>query len=340
MAVTMKDIARHCGLSGGAVSQVLRNPKNPRFSEETRKLILDTAARLDYRQNRLSLALRTNRTNLIGLMLPWNEPETMDCVERVAAESGYKLLIQFSAHPRPGVELEALKSFLDWNVDGILWEPSGTIDAGLLPLLEQIQRSGPPLVQLERSVGGVKFPLVASDYAPAIRASVTHLAEQGYERILFVSDVGDVGDLKLIDDKLTLFREAAEAAALPFEVHRINPAKRKEDLSLLFSQPEIRNGAVACYSWLVSDCVDAAEAVGLRIPEELGLVMMIDLLVGGRLRISNLLRPTITAIRVKSGVLAELAVRRLLAGIRKEDVPDTPIPSHCELVIQTSTRRK
>lgn len=340
MAVTMKDIARHCGLSGGAVSQVLRNPENPRFSPQTRKLILDTAAKLDYRQNPLSLALRTNRTNLIGLMLPWNEPEVMDCVERAASENGYKLLLQFTAHPRPGIELEALRSFLDWNVDGILWEPSFMTGDDFQPLLKRIRKSGPPLVMLERRIPNTDFPLVATDYHPVLEQCIRHLKEKNYRKVIFISTDSHTS---VLDGKISETRALAEHHGLEFSLRKINAEESnlKEQAVAILSDPVNSNSCYLCYSWLVSDFVDAAEELKLRIPEEIGLVMLIDLLIGGRLRVSNLLRPKISAIRVNSADLAEQAVTRLLAQIRE---PEQQQPSlfynKAEFIIQQSTTRK
>ncbi len=340
MAVTMKDIARHCGLSGGAVSQVLRNPDNPRFSPGTRKLILETAAKLDYRQNPLSRALRTSRTNLIGLMLPWNEPEVMDCVERVASENGYKLLIQFTAYPRAGLELEALRSFLDWNVDGIIWEPSGMTDDDFRPLIKTIREDGPPLVMLERGMKGADFPLIATDFDPVMRECARHLREKKYRRIVFVSGM-DRSDI--LDDKIRSMRDAASECGLEFSTYRLGTMKisTPEEIRALLAGQADGNTCYCCYSWLISDFVDAAEALHLNVPNDLGLVMLLDLLIAGRLRVSNMLRPKITAIRVNGAELAELAVNRLLAEIRKEPVSGTVLShNRAELVIQTSTNRK
>lgn len=339
MAVTMKDIAQHCGLSGGAVSQVLRNPENPRFSPQTRKLILDTAAKLDYRQNPLSLALRTNKTNLLGLMLPWNEPEVMDCVERTASENGYKLLLQFTAHPRPGIELEALRSFLDWNVDGILWEPSFMTGDDFRPLLRRIRQNGPPLVMLERRMPETDFPLVATDYRAVLEQCVRHLKEQKFRKLVFVS-MGSHSDV--LDEKVGETRRLAESCQLDFALRLIDTERGelKAQARAILSDPDNAGSCFLCYSWLISDFVDAAEELKLRIPEDIGLVMLIDLLIGGRLRISNLLRPKISAIRVNSADLAEQAVNRLLAQIRE---PERQQPSlfynRAEFVIQQSTNR-
>ncbi|MFA6816594.1 MAG: LacI family DNA-binding transcriptional regulator [Lentisphaeria bacterium] len=343
MAITMKDIARHCGLSGGAVSQVLRDPENPRFSPKTRKLILETAAKLDYRQNPLSRALRTNRTNLLGLMLPWNEPEVMDCVERVASENGYKILIQFTAHPRAGLELEGLHSFLDWNVDGILWEPSFMTNDDFQPLLDTIRREGPPLVMLERRQSGVDFPLVSTDYRPALEKCVRHLHEQGFRKVVFVAmAMEDCSGI--VDDKVRDIADLAQNCGMEFAHCKIDTERGnlKQQAMAAVGDPANENSCFLCYSWLISDFVDAADALHRKIPEDLGLVMMIDLLIGGRLRVSNLLRPKITAIRVNSSELAELAVNRLLALIQKKPIrqPGALLHNSAELVIQQSTSRK
>ncbi len=339
MAVTMKDIAKHCGVSGGSVSQVLRNPENPRFTPETRKLILETAAKLEYRQNPLSRALRTNKTNLLGLMLPWNEPEIMDCIERVASENGYKLLIQFTAHPRAGMEMEALRSFIDWNVDGIIWEPSSMTNDDFLPLLKKIKQEGPPLVMLERGIDGIHFPLVETDYAPAINKCMKHLKEQGYGKAAFVFDINRSG---LLDNKLNAIHEAAAGYQLDFDSFWIsqNDMSRQDGLREILTKPENANTAYFCYAWLTADLVEAMESLNMRAPEDIGIIMLIDMLIAGRLRVSNLLRPKITAIRTNSRELAELAVNRLLAEIQQGKPKESPqYYDTAELVFQQSTIR-
>lgn len=45
-----------------------------------------------------------------------------------------------------------------------------------------------------------------------------------------------------------------------------------------------RNTAYICYSWLVSDVIEAMETAGLSAPEEIGIVLFQDILLGGRYR--------------------------------------------------------
>ena len=350
MAVTMKDIARCCGLSAGSVSQVIRNPDNPRFSPATRKLILDTAAKLDYHQNPLSCALRTNKTKLLGLMLPWNEPEVMDSIERIASENGFKLLIQFTAHPRSGMEQAALQSFLNWNVEGIIWEPSSSDDASFLPLLDKFKKEKRSLVMLERGVNGASFPVLQTDYAPALRACIEHLKSRNYEKVVFVFPGAQE---KILEQQRGTFHNACIRNNLTFDSypigsgpdHAFKPSHAGDHickkLQSLLLDGKNRNTAYICYSWLVSDVIEAMEAAGLSAPEEIGIVLFQDILLGGRYRFSNLLRPKLTSIRSDSTSLAECAINLLLSDIRGEaSASATPYYGKAELSINKSTERK
>ena len=339
MSVTMKDIARCCGLSAGSVSQVIRNPDNPRFSPATRKLILDTAAKLDYHQNPLSCALRTNKTKLLGLMLPWNEPEVMDSIERIASENGFKLLIQFTAHPRSGMEQAALQSFLNWNVEGIIWEPSSSDDASFLPLLDKIKKEKRSLVMLERGVNGASFPVVQTDYAPALRACIEHLKRQNYGKVVFVVSRSQI---KIQEQQCDIIRWVCKLNQLAFDIYQldVNSADMTKNIQKFLLEKGNGNTAYICLSWLASNVIEAMEDVGLSAPKEIGIVLLQDMLLGGRYRFSDLMRPKLTAIRSNSTSLAEHAIKLLLSEIHKEGSDSlSPYNNKAELFIKKSTER-
>ena len=69
MTITIKDIARECGVSISAVSLVLNNRPN-RISEKTKQLIIEKARTLNYRPNQIAVSLVTRKTKSIGLILP------------------------------------------------------------------------------------------------------------------------------------------------------------------------------------------------------------------------------------------------------------------------------
>ena len=71
--VTIRDIASEAGVSICCVSWVLGNhPRSKVVGEETRRRILDTAARLGYVQNQLAAATRTGHVNTIAAILDFS----------------------------------------------------------------------------------------------------------------------------------------------------------------------------------------------------------------------------------------------------------------------------
>ena len=66
--VTLRDVARHAGVSPTAVSFAYNAPHQ--LSHTTREHILDTAEHLGYQPHPVARTLATGRTNSIGLLVP------------------------------------------------------------------------------------------------------------------------------------------------------------------------------------------------------------------------------------------------------------------------------
>ena len=69
MGVTIKDIAKKCGISITTVSLVL-NHKGEHISKETKNKIYKAVEELNYQPNQVAVSMVTKRTNTIGLILP------------------------------------------------------------------------------------------------------------------------------------------------------------------------------------------------------------------------------------------------------------------------------
>lgn len=68
--VTSNDVARLAGVSRTTVSLVLNEVENARISEATKKKVREAAEQLNYRPNALAQSLKTNRSKVIGLIIP------------------------------------------------------------------------------------------------------------------------------------------------------------------------------------------------------------------------------------------------------------------------------
>src|SRR5438309_10621039 len=68
MPVTLADIARELGVSKMTVSRAIND--DPLVSSETRARVLEVARRMNYQPNQHARALATNRSYLIGVIVP------------------------------------------------------------------------------------------------------------------------------------------------------------------------------------------------------------------------------------------------------------------------------
>ena len=66
--ISIKEIAELSGVSVATVSRVINN--NGRFSEETRKRVLDIIEKYDYTTNMAAKSLRVSKSNTIGVIVP------------------------------------------------------------------------------------------------------------------------------------------------------------------------------------------------------------------------------------------------------------------------------
>ena len=65
---TIYDIAKRLNITAATVSRALNN--NPNIKKSTRQLVHETAELMNYKQNKLALALKSGRSNNIGIIVP------------------------------------------------------------------------------------------------------------------------------------------------------------------------------------------------------------------------------------------------------------------------------
>ncbi|MGH3588203.1 MAG: LacI family DNA-binding transcriptional regulator, partial [Pseudonocardia sp.] len=101
--VTRDDVARHAGTSPAVVSYVLNNGPRP-VAAATRARVEAAMAELGYRPNLVAKALRSARSNTIGLVVPDSTEsfftELVHAVERAAHEAGMLVLLGNSGFSR------------------------------------------------------------------------------------------------------------------------------------------------------------------------------------------------------------------------------------------------
>ena len=92
---TIKDIANVLNISAAAVSKALHN--DSRISEKTKKAVRQVAKNLNYQPNHLASALRSGKSNLVGVIVPKTNSNffssVLQNIEEVLNKEGYNIII-------------------------------------------------------------------------------------------------------------------------------------------------------------------------------------------------------------------------------------------------------
>ncbi|MFC4122885.1 LacI family DNA-binding transcriptional regulator [Nonomuraea zeae] len=171
--VRMIDVANSLGLSRATVSLVMRN--SPLVSEATRSAVLTEAERLGYIYNQAAANLRTQRNDLVGLVMPdvMNPfvAEVSLGVQEVLGEVGFFVMIANTVD-RVDLQRQILRSLVEHRAAGVVTIPALTSAA---EHFSGIRRSGLPTVLLLRHIDGVELPFVGTDEGAIGRLGAEHL---------------------------------------------------------------------------------------------------------------------------------------------------------------------
>jgi LacI family transcriptional regulator len=182
-AASIREVARHAGVSVGTVSNVLNHPDA--VTEATRRRVQAAIAELGFVRNESARQLRAGRSRMIGLVvLDVANPFFTDVargVEALADEVGSIVTLCNSAENAER-ERRNLELLLQQRVQGLLITPVDTSDAQL----DQFLARDIPVVLVDRGAGRNRLCSVAVNDELGGRLAATHLAERGHERIAFV----------------------------------------------------------------------------------------------------------------------------------------------------------
>lgn len=181
--VTAKDVAERAGVSRSLVSMYLGGNKNAWLSESTKRRIDEVVKTLGYQPNTLARALRSGRTNTIGLLMGGiSDPfggllaeAIMDEVEK----HGYRLFIAVTRFDRKR-EREALLNMFNHQIDGIIYMLSADFDEDFF---RKLDHSSCPVLLTENHPE-IDLDSVCFDLRPGLRGAIHHLEKLGCRSIL------------------------------------------------------------------------------------------------------------------------------------------------------------
>lgn len=185
---TIYDIAKVLDITAASVSRALND--NPKISESTRKLVLETAHKMNYKQNKVALALRSGKSYNVGVIVPRIDSNFFASVIRGIEEELYAHkynVIICQTHEDEKREYENINTLLNAQVDGILMSVSNISSESVSLendlIIKKVIEKNVPLIFFDRkrNIEGVSSVTI-NDYEVSYMAT-QHLITQGCSRI-------------------------------------------------------------------------------------------------------------------------------------------------------------
>jgi LacI family transcriptional regulator len=339
--VTLKEVARHVGLSPAAVSLVLnRAPGAESIPGETQKRIFAAAEKLAYRPNYMARSLRSRRSFSVGVLVPEiSEPyaaEVMSGIEGHLLEQGYHYLV--TSHRRSTAPLlaESLELLEHRAVEGLILVATQLHAAPRLPAV---------VVSGHTPLPGVTNVVIDHDRAALL--TLSHLRGLGHRRIAFFKGQPGSADT---DERWRAIMAAAAAVGLEVRPE-LTVQLSGQDSANVFSPQEgypegysfgrqlLERGAgfTALFAFDDVSAIGAMRAfldAGLRVPDDVSVVGFDDI------QSAAFQNPTLTTVRQPLQQMGESAARLLLERLRDgaSTVGDFVVLQP-ELVVRGSTGR-
>lgn len=265
---SIREVARHAGVSVGTVSNVLNRPKL--VSTSTRERVIASIHELGFVRNESARALRAGRTRTIGLVvLDVANPFFTDVArgaETVSDEHDMVVTLCNSAEDRAR-EARHLDHLEQQRVQGVLITPVDTEN----PRLEQLVNRGIPVVLVDRASGRNRCSVAVDDELGG-RLAAKHLIDQGHQRLALVG--GPMAITQVRDRYAGAVAVGGESQVRVIETPSLSLQGGRMAGEQLAAMPAAqRPSGVFCANDLVAlGLLQEVVRRGLRVPQDVAIV--------------------------------------------------------------------
>ncbi|MDO3695375.1 LacI family DNA-binding transcriptional regulator [Wenyingzhuangia sp. chi5] len=334
---TIKDIANVLKITPSAVSRALND--NPRISDKTKEAVKKVALELEYQPNQLASALRSGKSNLVGIIVPKTNSyffsTVVESIENELNKEGYNVIITQS-NESYDKECRNIQTLLQTQVDGIIASLANeTID---FSHYEKIKSKGIPLILYDRGENDIGVDYIGIDDYESSHLVVEHLVEQGCKRIAHLAGLSQT---RIYKNRIRGYVDALEKHHLPLDTNLIKESNLtlengREKTKELLKLPNRPDAIYAAGDYAALGALQILQENNIKVPEEIALVGF------SNEPFTSLIRPTITTISQHNKEIGKLVAQQFLK--RVNDKNWKPVLNKtilkAELIVRDSSKRK
>lgn len=319
MPVTIKDIAKHTGLSLSTVSRALN--KSGYVSSETQRRVDEAVAELGYQPNWIARSLKGKPLHLIGLIMPELSSTYDNTIAQSIADAlrarNYGLLLCVSDED-PEIDLSYLKMLQEKRVDGIIYIHPLRGDNS--SFVQNMAQQGLPIIELHRQREEGLLDAILADNVQGAYQITKYLIDLGHRRIGLV--LGET-ELTTGENRLLGYRRALDDADIPLDSQLVSIGS--------FSRQHGEKGAcellqldrpptaiLAGSSRILMGILTVLRQQKLSIPDDISVAAFNDA------EWMSIWQPPITVVDMAIDEMAQLAVDLLLRRIASPEKKNKP----------------
>ena len=272
--VSLKDISKACGVSIATVSKALNDHSD--ISKETKERVREIADKLGYHPNAAAQALKTNRSNNIGVLFVDEAnsglthdyfSHVLDSFKKKAEQEGFDITFINGDRSRPN-KMSYLSHAIYRGFDGVVIACVEFSD----PEVDELIKSNIPVVTIDHTF--YNRIAIVSDNIKGIRELVTYIYEQGHRKIAYVHGVENTA---VTQSRLTSFYNTLQDLGVPVRDEYMvaspyrNTEKAFEATAKLLELPDPPTCIMYSDDFAAFGGMNAIRQKGLRIPEDVSV---------------------------------------------------------------------
>jgi len=333
--ITIKDIAQMLKISVSTVSRALKD--NPEISQKTRKEVQDLAKKLNYVPNPIAVALKTRKSNTIGVIVPKIVStffsNVVSAIEDVADKYGYHVLVS-SSNEKMIKEMKNINVFIATRVDGVILSLSRETES--FEHIQRIRDNDIPLVLFDRTTKELDVPKVVADDADAAFIAVDHLIKGGAKRVALLTGPGHllIGRNRMRGYLNALTKHNIEINSDYICRSNLSVKGAKEATSKLLDMTNPPDAIFGINDDLAIGAIEACKERGMDIPKDISIVGF------SNTKRSQYMKPSLSTMNQNPTEVGRRAAELLFEQLRdpKNHIIREEIV-HAELIIRETSDR-
>lgn len=271
--LTLDDIGELAGVSRATVSRVINN--YPHITPEVRERVQKVIAETGYKPNKIAQSLASNRTGIIGLVIPhtaqtiMSDPYFLHLINGITQKSNqHALTLALFLFHSMNDEIQTAHLLFNNNlVDGLII----TADRKENPFAQRVIRHDIPFVVIGRSEIKDQIPCVNVANEMGAYLATEHMINLNRRRLaIIMCDHNTAGD-----DRYAGYRRALDDYAVEFDPQRVARGDFSQESGYAAMQQLLPTSPDAVFASSDMMAIGAQQAIrqaGLQIPDDIAVV--------------------------------------------------------------------